>query len=105
MARRFVKGLLAKRRAIRPDIERMERRRLLAPMTFIVNLDDNSGGGGPGTMSLLEAINAANANVDPSPDTIVFSIPGPGVHTISPSGPTGLPTITDPVIIDGTTQP
>ena len=36
-------------------------------------------------------------------DTIAFAIPGAGVHTIIVS--TDLPAATDPVIIDGTTQP
>jgi hypothetical protein len=36
-------------------------------------------------------------------DTINFNIAGTGVHTIAPS--VALPTITDPVIIDGYTQP
>jgi titin len=36
-------------------------------------------------------------------DTIIFQIPGSGVHTISPTN--ALPSITDPVVIDGTTQP
>ena len=36
-------------------------------------------------------------------NTIHFDIPGGGIHTIQPASP--LPTITDPVNIDGTTQP
>ncbi len=51
-------------------------------------------------VSLREAINFANSN--PGLDTISFAIPGAGVHTIQPG--TLLPFITDPVIIDGTTQ-
>jgi CSLREA domain-containing protein len=51
--------------------------------------------------SLREAINAANAN--PGKDTIAFKIPGAGPHTIRPA--LALPTIADPVIIDGYTQP
>ena len=51
--------------------------------------------------SLREAIDAANAL--PGTDTIAFDIDGSGPHTIQPSSP--LPTITDPVIIDGFTQP
>jgi CSLREA domain-containing protein len=51
--------------------------------------------------SLREAINAANALT--GTDTIAFNIPGVGPHTIQPTS--GLPTITDPVIIDGYTQP
>src|SRR5207249_1919793 len=39
----------------------------------------------------------------PGADLILFSIPGGGVHTIAPTS--SLPTITDPVTIDGTSQP
>src|SRR5207248_1259279 len=39
----------------------------------------------------------------PGLDTITFNIPGSSVHTIQPL--TALPAITDPVIIDGQTQP
>jgi hypothetical protein len=59
----------------------------------------NTADGGPG--SLRQAILDANAN--PGPDLIGFAIPGPGVHTISPASP--LPDVTDPVTIDGYTQP
>jgi hypothetical protein len=55
--------------------------------------------GGPG--SLRDAITLANAL--PGTDTITFNIPPGGVQTITPLSP--LPTITDSVIIDGTTQP
>ncbi len=51
--------------------------------------------------SFREALNAANAN--PGIDMIGFSIPGAGPHTIRPAS--ALPTITDPVVIDGTTEP
>jgi CSLREA domain-containing protein len=50
--------------------------------------------------SLREAIDAVNAY--PGPNLIQFNITGLGPHTIIPGG---LPIITDPVIIDGTTQP
>ena len=50
--------------------------------------------------TLREAINAANANA--GTDTIRFVI-GSGAKTIQPLS--ALPTITDPVTIDGTTQP
>ena len=59
----------------------------------------NAADDGPG--SLREAI--AMTNASPGPDWIVFDIPGPGPHTIEPLTP--LPEITDPVTIDGTTQP
>lgn len=54
-----------------------------------------------GTGSLREAIINANATV--GTDTITFNISGPGVKTINLVNQ--LPDITDPVVIDGTTQP
>lgn len=54
---------------------------------------------GPG--SLRQAI--LDANTAPGQDIIAFDIPGPGPHTIQPLS--ALPDITDPVLIDGTTQP
>ncbi|RME63564.1 MAG: CSLREA domain-containing protein, partial [Caldilineae bacterium] len=74
--------------------------------TFTVNTTDDVDDGMCGVVhcSLREAINAANAHANGgSPDQIVFNIPGSGPFTIQPATP--LPTITDPVIIDGTTQP
>lgn len=65
-----------------------------------------------GACTLREAIiNANNNNQSGSTDcaagngrdTIIFNIPGAGPHTITPTSP--LPEITDPVIIDATTQP
>jgi hypothetical protein len=78
----------------------------------VTNTNDN----GPG--SLRAAIQAANAL--PGTDTITFNIPGiapqvnpsasnlpaisgNGAHVITPSS--ALPAITDPVVIDGTSQP
>ena len=66
------------------------------PPPFTVTTTDDSGPG-----SLRQVILDANAN--PGTDTITFDIPGTGPHTITPL--TELPAITDPVIIDGTTQP
>ena len=63
--------------------------------TFVVSNTGDSGSG-----SLREAINQANDNT--GPDTIEFSIPGTGPHTIQPTSE--LPEITDTVIIDGYTQ-
>ena len=63
--------------------------------TFVVSNTSDSGAG-----SLREAINDANGNA--GSDTIEFNIPGIGPHTIQPS--TGLPEITDTLIIDGYTQ-
>jgi hypothetical protein len=55
---------------------------------------------GSNNCSLRDAITAANSNT--GTDTIIFKIPGNGVHTIQPTA--ALPDITDPVIIDGYTQ-
>ncbi len=55
---------------------------------------------GSGGCTLRAAIQEANAH--PGPDTILFAI-GSGVQTIAVGAP--LPTIVDPVTIDGTTQP
>jgi hypothetical protein len=54
-----------------------------------------------GAGTLRQAILDANAN--PGADTIQFNIVGSGVHTIAPAS--ALPPITDPVTIDGYTQP
>jgi hypothetical protein len=63
--------------------------------TFTVTTTDDSG---PGT--LRQAI--LDANVDSDPDVIAFAI-GSGAQTIAPT--TALPEITQPVDVDGTTQP
>src|SRR5262245_40941461 len=54
-----------------------------------------------GPASLRQAILDANSN--PGIDTITFTFPELGPYTINLSN--GLPIITDPVRIDGTTQP
>ena len=74
-----------------------------SPATFTVNSTADPGDGiCDGTeCTLREAITAANANA--GTDTIEFDIVGAGPHTISPAS--ALPTITDPVIIDGTSEP
>jgi hypothetical protein len=65
-------------------------------VTFTV---DNTSDSGPG--SLRQAIIDANADV--APDAIAFDIRGVNVHTITLASP--LPPITQPVTIDGYTQP
>jgi titin len=67
----------------------------VAAATLTVTNPNDSGAG-----SLRQAILDANANN--GLDTIVFQIPGVGVHTINVLS--ALPTIADPVIIDGTSQ-
>jgi len=76
---------------------------LAAPMTFVVNANDDSDDGvcNAAHCSLREAIKAANANS--GADTINFNIPGAGVHRISPVAT--LPAITDEVTINGYSQP
>jgi CSLREA domain-containing protein/uncharacterized repeat protein (TIGR01451 family) len=56
---------------------------------------------GSGSCTLRAAIEQANAT--PGTDEIHFGILGPGPHTIAPTSV--LPTITDPLVIDGTTEP
>src|SRR5262249_7370543 len=74
------------------------------PATLVFTVDTtedvNRGVVDPAHMSLREAILAANAH--PGLDLIGFNIPGLN-RTISPLS--ALPDITDPVVIDATTQP
>ncbi|MFN8459054.1 MAG: FG-GAP-like repeat-containing protein, partial [Anaerolineae bacterium] len=76
----------------------------VSPVTTLVVNSANDADDGTCNVthcSLREAINAANAL--PGSQTITFNIPGVGPHTISPNS--ALPYITDPVTIDGSTQP
>ncbi|WP_184306547.1 PA14 domain-containing protein, partial [Aporhodopirellula rubra] len=83
---------------------------LLAP-DYVINSEgdldtstivvDGTCDDGLGNCTLREAILEANAN--PGIKRINFAIPGPGPHVISLAS--DLPTITDAVIIDGTTEP
>ncbi len=82
-----------------------------SPTTFVVDStgdggDSNTADGfcndGSGHCTLRAAIQQANATATGT-DTIAFNIPGGGVHTIRPNSP--ITTITEPVIIDGYTQP
>ncbi len=67
-----------------------------APLVFTVTNTADTGGG-----SLRQAILDANGSV--GTNTIVFKIPGSGVHTITPAS--ALPDVTDPVFINGRSQP
>jgi hypothetical protein len=64
--------------------------------TFAVTNTANSGAG-----SFARAI--TDSNTTAGKDTITFNIPGAGVHVITPAPK--LPTVTDPVVLDATTQP
>jgi uncharacterized repeat protein (TIGR01451 family) len=66
------------------------------PTTFTVLNTNDSGAG-----SLRQAI--LDANATQGTQTILFNIRGTGVQTITPAS--ALPIITDPVVIDGYTQP
>ena len=77
------------------SVESLEERALLA--VIAVTSTDDSGDG-----SLRQAILDSNASVGVA-DTIQFNVDGGGVQTIRPLSP--LPEITDPVGVDGTTQP
>lgn len=55
---------------------------------------------GAGACTLRAAIEQANATA--GLDSIHFALPGAGVHTVQPAT---LPEITDPVVLDGYTQP
>src|SRR5687767_7665888 len=81
-------------RFTRACCQALEGRRLLSTYT-VVNVNDAGAG------SLRQAILDANAN--PGLDTIAFAIAS-GPQTIAPAG-ADLPPVTDPVVIDGTTQP
>lgn len=87
-----------RRRSSRPGLEALEARRLLA--TFEVTTTADLADGEPVPGSLRSAIEQANGN--PGPDLIRFAI-GAGPRTIRLDG--RLPAISDPVTIDGTTQP
>src|SRR5438477_12931287 len=81
------------RRNVRPRLELLEDRCL--PSTFsVLNTSDS----GPG--SLRQAL--LDANAAPGADLITFNI-GNGHQTITPAS--ALPDVTDPVTIDGATQP
>jgi CSLREA domain-containing protein len=67
----------------------------LSTSKVVTNTNDSGAG------SLRRAI--LDANTQAGPDTITFDIPGSGVQTIRPLSP--LPAITDPLTIDGYTQP
>jgi hypothetical protein len=78
----------------RPVVEILENRWL--PSTFTVSNTNDSGAG-----SLRQAI--LDANASSGLDTILFNIPGSGVHTITSLST--LPTITNPAIINAYSQP
>lgn len=83
------------KRSRRPGCESLEDRRLLAAFLVTSTLDNGSAG------TLRYAIEQADAASGTS--VIDFRLPGSGPQTIDLSSP--LPSITNPVTIDGTSQP
>jgi hypothetical protein len=88
-------GRSARRLRVPLTLEALEDRFLLS-VYAVINTNDNGQG------SLRQAILDANANTTQA-NTIIFDIQGQGPHTIRPLSP--LPTITNPVTIDATSQP
>jgi len=82
----------------RPRLESLEGRQLLA--TFVVNSAADTQGV-PGSFTLRDAIIASNTNPLNETNLIKFAI-GAGAQTITLLQP--LPPVTQPVIIDGTSQ-
>ena len=85
-----------KRPPFRLSFDLFEERRLLATFTVNSTADQFL----EGTTTLRQAIEESNTT--PGPNTIDFNIPGPGPFIIQPL--TALPTITDQVNLDGTTE-
>ncbi len=79
----------------RPGFDFMEDRTLLS--SFLVS---NTGDSGPGSLrqAIIDSDNAVGAT-----NTIDFDISGTGVQTIAPLS--SLPVISNPVLMDGTSQP
>ena len=85
----------SRRLKCRPLFESLESRQLLT--TFTVTNTHDTGAG-----TLRQAIISSNAATTAT-NNITFNIPCGGVQTITPLSP--LPTITQAVVLDGTTQP
>jgi hypothetical protein len=86
----------------RLGLHRLEDR--VVPATFTVTTTGDNGGVDPapfaGTGTLRQAI--LDANATPGNDTIAINV-GNGLQTVAVAA--ALPTITDTVLLDGTTQP
>jgi uncharacterized repeat protein (TIGR01451 family) len=97
----------------RPTLEPLEDRTTPATITVTGTGDTIAVDGLVTLREAIQSINqGASVNSDVAAhvtgtygtgDTIVFNIPGTGVHTINITG-SPLPTVTRPVVIDGTTQ-
>ena len=94
-----------RRRWVRPSVSVLEDRMMLAAYTVISDADTNIGNPATETGTLRWAINQLDANRGPS-STIAFDLPSNEL-TITPgtAGLGPLPSITEPVDIEGQTQP
>ena len=90
------RGGRCRRKPVQLHFEAMESRLLLATRSWLTNTNDSGISG-----SLRQAILDANAATEPA--TIDFQIGSGGSQTITPFS--ALPEITNPVTIDGTSQP
>ena len=70
---------------------------LTSPSATFTVTNTNDNGVGSLRQAMLDAEASAGA------DAILFSIPGPGPHTIAPTS--ALPVLSDPVTIDGSSEP
>jgi len=89
-----------RRGSVRPSVLPLEDRQLLATFTVTTTTDNDTTNGDTG--SLRAAIIALDKSTDKD-NTIAFNIPGSGVQTIDLKA--DLPEITQPVTINGYTQP
>ncbi len=93
---------IAHRRRSRPGLEPMEGRQLLSTLT-VMNAGDNGNNVQPLAGSLRAAILQADAAPVGTYSTINFNISGSGLHTIALLA--GLPAITNPVNLNGASEP
>src|SRR5262245_26631761 len=113
------KRLYAAQRSRRLFLEPLENRSLLAAVITVNSTGDddlrdteltlreaieiNNRTLAVATLTAAEQALVAGTPTNTDTDTINFNIPGSGVHTISPAS--ALPTISDPVFINGYSQP
>lgn len=92
----FGKRLL---KAFRPTTETLESREVMSALTLVVTNDDNEG---PGSLRRAIYLSNHNATTPNAPNVINFRLEEPGAHSIVLTS--GLPSITQPVLIDGYSQ-
>jgi hypothetical protein len=92
------------KRKFRPQIEILEGRLVPSNLQLTVtSADDDPSGPTPGVVTLRDAINLVNSDagdVASSPDTIQFAIAGTPTIVLADD----LPALTNPVLLDGSTQ-